>query len=370
MADTTNTASADAVIARLTTAGLSTRDAALIASAWIYQNIGQIQRVFTYGAAFSATDPGCVDSFAQTFAHKDWVDGQDVVAAGASSTDEGFNSRLHKIQNDIAALGSEIAKIYTCMADMRANLAARLEEIATELNRIDADLPTPVAKPPPNWPWKFSGVVENSNFVGLTQLNNQAVSVWKTDAGTLLLPAVTPAAVDPSTDPHVQNASALSKFASDASVQSAFAGKPFSVTDFVAKYGTQVLPTGAKISDVVASLPTTAQFANVNDFVTAVGEQQAATLRSTAGVPEVLANTLQLNVSGAAFATASVDSISTLSAAQKVALKTAGIASVGDLAGADPAKVADAYTKAGLAGITAGDIAASKTTAGIIAKIR
>lgn len=362
--------SADAVISKLTTSGLSTRDAALIASAWIYQNIGQMQRTFTFGADFPAVDAACVDTFAQTFFHTDWVDGQDVVQAGASATDEGFNSRLHKVQNDIAALGTQIATIYTCMADLRANLSARLEELAAEMNRIDADLPTRVTTPPPNWPYRFTGVVENANFLGVTQMDNQAVSMWKTDAGTMILPAVTPLAGDPASDPGVRNAAGLASYVTGTDVQAAFGQGPVTAAKLSEKFGKVVLPTGATVSDVVATLPSTAQFANLNDLVTAVGEQQSKAFRSNSGVPEVIAQSLNLTVAGTPFSQAAVDSVSTLSDTQKSALKAAGISTVGALAAADPATIAAAYTKAGVIGVSSGDIAASRATAGIISGIR
>jgi hypothetical protein len=370
MANVNTTMSADGLIKQLTTSGVSTRDAALIASTWIYQNIGQIQRVFAYGAAFRSVEPDCSDTFAQTFFHTNWIDGQDVVQAGASANDEGFNSRLHKVQRDIGALGAEIAKIYTCVANMRENLAARLEEIATELNRIDADLPTPTTTLPVNRTGRFSGIVENSQFLGLTQLDKQSVSVWKTEAGTMILPAITPLTGDPAANLNVRTASSLAAFATDAAVQNAFAAKPFSAVDFTKRFGAVTLPTGVNVADVVSTLPSTARFNSVNDLVTAVGEQQAASFRAQSGVPEVLANALKLQTQGAPLGTASVDTLSTLSDQQKNALKTAGIMTIGALASADTVAIGSAFTKAGITQVAAGDLAATKATAQIISTIR
>jgi len=368
MSDTVNTInlSPDKVIAQITAAGVSSRDAALIASAWIYQNLGQIQRTFSYGASFDAVDTHCVDAFAATFAHRDWVDGEDVVQAGVSATDEGFNSRFHKIQNDIASLGAEIAKIYACMADMRSNLAARLQEIATELNRIDSELPADVVRPP----IPYTGILENTQFVGMSTIQDQSVSIWKTNTGMMILPGVMPLPSDPSVDPGVKNVGALSSFTSSADVQGAFGGKAFTIADFSAKYGNTILSNGAKVSDVVSTLPSTSQFASVNDMMTALGEQQATLLRSQVGVPEALAQSLNIRTIGTAFANADVGAVSSLTDQQKAALKAAGITNVGQLASADPRAVSDAFTKAGITNVAAGDIASLQSTAKIITRVR
>lgn len=364
----TKTLSADAIVTHLTSSGVSTRDAALIASAWIYQNIAQIQRSFLYGAEFPAVDTHCVPSFAQTFQHKDWVDGEDVVQAGASATDEGFNSRLHKIEADIGALGAEIAKIYTCMADTRANLAARLEEIRVELNRIDSELPSDKLNPPPSvWPPRnFAGLVENTSFVGVSQIDKQAVQIWKTDRGMMLLPQVQPIPGDPTVDRHVQDASAFANFASSNEVQNAFGGHAFSKADVIAKFGDQTLSTGAKVADVVSSLPSTAQFGKVDDVVSAVGEQSALTLKQQVGVPEALAQSLNLTASATSFGGASVDALSTLAEPQRAALKAAGVTTVAQLAATDNATISQAFTRAGITNVGVGDVAAVKQTAHII----
>ena len=37
----------------------------------------------------------------QSFKHQDWVDGVSVVQAGQTPGEEGFNDRLHRVENDL-----------------------------------------------------------------------------------------------------------------------------------------------------------------------------------------------------------------------------------------------------------------------------
>ncbi|MEK8105530.1 hypothetical protein NKG94_11015 [Micromonospora sp. M12] len=63
--------------------GIPASDASVLVSSWIYENVGTAKRVFSYAEAFPAVEPGCAPPpFARTFAHSDWVDGEDVVQAG------------------------------------------------------------------------------------------------------------------------------------------------------------------------------------------------------------------------------------------------------------------------------------------------
>jgi predicted flap endonuclease-1-like 5' DNA nuclease len=365
------------VINRLTTSGVGTHDAALIASAWIYQNLARLGRSFAYGADFPATDPDCASSFHATFAHRNWTDGEDVVQAAPSATDDGFNGRFQKIQADIAALGAEVAKIYGCVATMRSDLAARLEDVRVELNRIDADVaPRPPIGVSPT-PGLFGGLVENTKFLGLSQVANQTVSLWHTDQGVMVLPTVGQAAGDPSTDPGVKNASALAGFASSSDVQGAFANKAFSPSDFVTKFGQTTLSTGVKVADVVANLPSTAQFASVNDLVSAVGEQQSRTLAAVPGVPAVFAPSVVASQAAAAGAaqpapapgSAPITSVTSIPADQRAALAQGGITTVAQLANADQTTVSKALQTGGLKNVATSDIATSLATAKILTQI-
>ncbi len=63
--------------------------------------------------------------FERTFEHTDWVDGEDVVRAEG---EEGFNTRFHKIEQDLDALGKSLDFIKRT----RGELAALLQKIKGE----------------------------------------------------------------------------------------------------------------------------------------------------------------------------------------------------------------------------------------------
>jgi hypothetical protein len=89
---------------------------------------------FDYKFPVPPSDPHCANAFQQTFHHKDWIDGQDVVQAGATADEDGFNLRFQRIESDIAALNSNLANAFACINVLRAQLAEVLAEIKTQLN--------------------------------------------------------------------------------------------------------------------------------------------------------------------------------------------------------------------------------------------
>ena len=103
-------------------------------------DFGPRQRTFNYSQSLAAEAPECATSFARTFVHEDWIDGESVVQAEQTSGENGFNWRFHKIENDIDALGAEVARTFACIADLRDQLSLLLGEIRAELNRINEDV--------------------------------------------------------------------------------------------------------------------------------------------------------------------------------------------------------------------------------------
>src|ERR1041385_9046936 len=116
-----NETSVDQVYDTILKSGVADTDAKLLVSNWIYQNYRVSGRSFSYVTAFPASVPECVPApFARSFEHKDWLDGEDLVQAGETAGDAGFNKRMHQIEADLDALGSRIGKLVDCVADMRA----------------------------------------------------------------------------------------------------------------------------------------------------------------------------------------------------------------------------------------------------------
>ncbi len=347
----------------LTSTGLNEVDASILVSSWIYHNFGTVQRTFAYGAAFDAIDADCVASFTRSFVHTDWVDGESVVQAQQTTAEEGFNVRFHKIEADIDALAAEIAKIYACVAEMRSALHDRLEEIKTELNRIDADVFTssgPVVSVGPKP--VFGNLVNNAQYAGVTKLGDQVVSMWNTTQGIYMLPAVNPVVGDPVNDARVQNAASFAAYvAENPAVAKSFANA-FTVGDFVAKYGDAPLSNGLTVSQALSSLPSNAQFTSVNDLDTAVVKQSASALSAgSLNVGSVVA--AALGTTTGALSSVSISRLATLPVAARTALAQAGITTFGQLAAADATTVQATLQKSGVTGVSVGDAAGAIATA-------
>src|SRR5262249_39548237 len=132
--------SPEVVYKSLTKKGISDFAASTIIGQWIIANTGHGTRAFSYSAPVAAQQPDCAPTFVRRFVHTDWVDGVSVVQAGLTSGEEGFNDRLHRIEDDLDSLSADIKRLFGCLADMRASTAQALSEAANELNQIDQDL--------------------------------------------------------------------------------------------------------------------------------------------------------------------------------------------------------------------------------------
>ncbi|GAA4878684.1 hypothetical protein [Actinomycetospora straminea] len=103
---------------------------------------------FEFQTGFEEVDPTCIASFARTFEHADWIDGESIVQAESTAADEGFNSRFHKIIGDLDALAADARRGLECTAAVRTSLFALLAEIEAELSRLGAAVPTTMTLTP------------------------------------------------------------------------------------------------------------------------------------------------------------------------------------------------------------------------------
>ncbi len=106
----------------------------------ILDKLGQTKRVFAYGEPFAAAEPACAPEFQRSFEHVDWVDGESVVQAEQTPGELGFNQRFHRIEDDLDGLGKDVAKAFACLASLRQEVAARLEDLSRALNLVHGDI--------------------------------------------------------------------------------------------------------------------------------------------------------------------------------------------------------------------------------------
>jgi hypothetical protein len=91
---------------------------------------------FKFNQDFPAVDADAIAKFQRSFTHIDWVDGESIVQAQDTPTDEGFNARFHKIEKDLDTLGVDAKQAFSEINQMRSSLFALLSEIQTEFNRL------------------------------------------------------------------------------------------------------------------------------------------------------------------------------------------------------------------------------------------
>lgn len=65
------------------------------------ENLGSSRHVFNYADTFDALQPGCTVNFERSFSHTDWIDGESVVQAEETTIEDGFNTRFHRIEDDL-----------------------------------------------------------------------------------------------------------------------------------------------------------------------------------------------------------------------------------------------------------------------------
>ena len=90
---------------------------------------------FVYNPVFPAVVASDRSTFTRTFAHRDWVDGQDVVQAGVTPDEQGMNARLNALELDLDAVKADLVQSFKLISDLRQALAVALGQIQGELNK-------------------------------------------------------------------------------------------------------------------------------------------------------------------------------------------------------------------------------------------
>jgi hypothetical protein len=345
------------VFSKIQDAGITRADAAMLVSGWIFENFGRVRRTFNYATAFPPDDADCVAQFARSFAHEDWVDGESVVQASETTGEEGFNLRFHRIESDLDALGRDAAQAFACLAEMRRDIRVLLDELRAEINRINSDLfdccgdNDRTGVRPTVELGNFGNLVDNARFMGTTRFFEKEVSLWQTDRGTLILPAVQTVNVDILTDDRVKIPADMARFTLESrAVQNFVRQQPrgFSKEEFVKNFGNERLRSGVSVREALAILPAGASFENLEQMLDQVSDRQAAALRTTAGAQATIATTFGLEADEATVGKASVERLSALPSGVRAALLNNGITTVEQLGQADPDKLSELFRQEGV----------------------
>jgi hypothetical protein len=316
--------------------GLNKVDAAKIVGDWLLQTFGDAERHFGYTEELAATDAGCVNTFQQQFHHTDWIDGASVVQAGKTTGEDGFNDRLHRIEDDLAALSKEITKALECSTTLRKQVAAALQDVKIELNRLDHDV------------WQLQrlgdrtgvgGVVKTGKFLGVSEFLGDKVTVWQTPDGYYTLPAVNvldKAGGGLGVGPNVGVAGDLSKFIhTTQEVHDAFGGQ-VRVKDFTDRFGPTPVEGGGTVADLVKILPQDATYDSLDAMVKDAADRNAAVINATNTIGAAIAGTFtELGAGIVDPGAASIARLDVIPLDARTALLNAGIDTVAKLADAN-----------------------------------
>jgi hypothetical protein len=322
---------AEEVFNRVTQSGVEKSQAATLVARWILANAGATPRTFAYQTSFAGADPTCVAEFTRSFVHLDWTDGEDMVQAGETTGEEGFNLRFHRIEGDLDSLGRDVARAFLCLAGMRSALRSLLDEIGTELNYLNRTIAECCARS--GGPLTIGGVV-GGQFIGQTKFFDKDVQVFQSERGVVLLPAVTGVVGDPVENQRIKRVADMAAFATADPVKKFFTDHPTpSMDDFVREFGNQQLDSGMTVRDAVAILPGDARFDTADAMVEALSEREAAALR-TSPVESAIAGL----IGGPELKPAEtpIGQLSTIPSDGLSALKAAGVNTIGDLTAQDP----------------------------------
>jgi hypothetical protein len=337
------------VYSALTAKGVSEAEATKIVGEWILHTGGFGTRTFTYANPVSPTlGPNCTPHFVRSFVHQDWVDGVSVVQAGRTTGEEGFNDRLHRIENDLDALAADTKRLFECLGELRSAVAQAFTEVANELNFIDQQLSG--KSEPPHVIGEGGGIVKSApQYIGTTTYFGKPVNVWQTDQGMLTVPALQ--VTQPSVDPLVSNTGNFAKFAeAHPELSSLFSGGKASVESIVNRFGSDTIDaSGTTVKEALGVLPPGAEYQNVAELSSGLAAANAAVLRATGRSGAAVATSFTdlgsgiQNVSNAPVAR--LQGVPTQTA---TALSAAGITTVGALAGASATQVQQALTTGGV----------------------
>jgi hypothetical protein len=317
--------------------GVSKYDAAKLINNLVAINLGQSPRHFVFSQPLPTVDPStCPPTFVRSFSHQDWIDGESVVQAGESADDKGFNWRFNALAADLDALHNDTENLYKCLSLIRGELVAALQNVAAELNRIDADIAGAVVRLPAETPWKID-VAEAPQFLGVRELDGGKITMWKTGQGVMVLPAVQTVNVMDTVTQRLATGGLVIRLAAENAQFSKDLGGGVTVQTLIKKYGGIQLGDGRSLGQALSILPPTSTFQNNQAAVGAINTAEQGYIRSTVGSLDALNSVTGVTSEGAPLAGVGPGTIA------------------GTIPGA-PAGLANGLTKAGL--IDVGAVAA------------
>jgi hypothetical protein len=330
MAIVITTDARESAINAITRKGIPVSEANLILDDWL----SGAQLDFAYKTPFPASDPHCKSNFQRSFHHTDWIDGTSIVQAGETTTELGFNRRLHQIESDLDSLHADIDTAFECLGEMRASIASLLAEIAAGFEAVSAAMRACCAA-------RATG--GGGSFVGTVEIGGQTVAVLEGSDGLEFVPSNFPKAPGGGGDPEGpvynvnltgSNAAKLAKLlAHNPAIDKTFTGGTFTKEQFIEKYGNKKTPDGTTVKQLLDALPSGSKFTGVGGVLEAVAEVDAAFARRTGSVEGIRRATFGSSQTTPA-GNVSISNFTIVPSGAQAALTASGVKTVNDLAGA------------------------------------
>jgi hypothetical protein len=185
----------------------------------------------------------------------------------------------------------------------------------------------------------FTGLIDFGKYQGTTKFLDRTVSVWQTDKGTFVLPAIETVGVDVVVGPRMHGAANVEKLiAEEPRVRDRFPGE-VTVEELVREFGEEVLVDGRTVREVAKVLPADAKFTDLGAMVDELSEREAAVVRTSLGADAAVSTALGLEGGVTEIGGADVGRLESIPSRARMALVKNGIGSVADLAAASPEKV-------------------------------
>jgi hypothetical protein len=359
----------DMVFQTLTKQGLTESQAASFVGEWLVAAYGTADRRFDFKATVAATDPAAVAQFVRSFVHEDWEDGVSMVQASETPGELGFNTRFHRIEADLDALGRDVANSFVSLSALRQQVHDALDEARAELNRLNADVGR-LSGPKSPFVAPTSTVFQGGILVGKSKFNGRNMQVWQTSQGMMMLPDLLDVEAEPQANARSQRVGALFQYLAENPTVGRTFPEGLSKTDLVKKFGGERTGDGTFVRDLVATLPDDVRYKTVDALAQDVADREAAALRTTAGATEAIAASLGTDPKSGDLGTVSVEMLASLAPAARQSLRLAGVDTLAQLSQLTNAQVADiaAKDKSGL--FTAGDLARASGQARTVVRLR
>lgn len=366
------------LVDQIVNTGVNKYDAAKLVNHLVAINLGQAPRHFVFSNPLPTTDPApCAPTFARTFSHQDWIDGESVVQAGESADDKGFNWRFNALAQDIDALHTDTANLFQCLSSLRAQLVQALQDVAAELNRLDTDVATNHGPNSGGSSLPFNVGVENApQFLGVRELDGSKVTMWKTAQNVMVLPGVDTVGLQDTVTQRLATGGLLVRFAGQSQDFTQALASGTSVKDLIATYGQQDLGDGRNVANALALLPDDATYQDLATLSDAVNTQEQAVIKSTVGgvdavsaLTGVTSEGMPIATTTAALLATSVTTSPVLGSVLGSGLSRAGLSTIADVAGQTPSQLVQ---RLGQQGVTIDPVQAQElaTRASMIAGLQ